>query len=110
MEVSFYLRFVNFDKLARLLDAAREAAENGREGEDVLTFDGLKFLVWPCGATGRRRQKAHLLPLATAMRKRPRDSAHEPRASASHDAQRQRAGDVGAVDAVGSRAGIQIIG
>ena len=51
LEVSLYLRHKDFETLASVLNNAREAAEDGREGEDVVTFGGVRFLVRPCGAS-----------------------------------------------------------
>ena len=49
-EVSLYIRHRDFDNLSKLLNKARDAAEDGRDGEDVVSFGGAKFLVRPSGA------------------------------------------------------------
>jgi len=51
------VRHSDFDALSTELDAARKAAEDGREGEDVVTFNGVRFLVRPSGAGAGKGQK-----------------------------------------------------
>lgn len=59
-EVSLYLTHRDFYGLSKLLNAAREAAEDNREGEDVVAFAGVQFLVRPSGANaGAAHKRVH---------------------------------------------------
>jgi hypothetical protein len=59
-EVSLYLAHRDFDGLSKRLNAAREAAEEGREGKDVVSFEGVQFLVRPSGASaGTAHKRIH---------------------------------------------------
>ena len=56
-EVSLYLSYRNFDAIAETLEVTRKAAEDGDEGNDIVTFGGVKFLVEPAGAPAGEGKK-----------------------------------------------------
>jgi hypothetical protein len=51
----------DFEKVVKLLDSRRQAAEEGRTGDDELVLAGQRFLVLSAGAkVGTKRAKAYL--------------------------------------------------
>lgn len=60
LTLSLYLRHAEFDRLAKLLDERRTAAEARRQGEDEFAIADQTFLVLPAGAkVGSKRGKAY---------------------------------------------------
>jgi hypothetical protein len=56
LEVSLYLEHREFGRLAKLLDKARKAAEEGRKGDDEIVIGGRRFLVRPVGASAGKQK------------------------------------------------------
>ena len=60
LTLSLYLRHRAFDRVTKLLDERRAAAEAGRDGDDELALADQIFLVLPSGAkVGSKRGKAY---------------------------------------------------
>jgi hypothetical protein len=63
LTLSLYVLHHDFEKMRNLLDRHRQAAEDGRKGEDEITLAGQTFLVLPAGgrvgSKGPKRKRAY---------------------------------------------------